>query len=30
MLRPGEKEPEQTLEIAANADGLFDGTDLVG
>jgi hypothetical protein len=29
VLRPLEKEPEQTLEIAANADGLFDVSDLV-
>jgi len=29
LLRPNEKEPEQTLEIRANDDGLFDVTDLV-
>jgi hypothetical protein len=29
VLRPGEKEPEQTSEIAANGDGLFDVTNLV-
>jgi hypothetical protein len=29
VLRPGEKEPERTVEIAANDDGLFDVTDLV-
>ncbi len=29
VLRPGEKEPEQTLEIVANDDGLFDVSDLV-
>lgn len=29
VLRPGEKGPERTVEIAANDDGLFDVTDLV-